>query len=228
VPPEPVGPVRDLPFGQHSVVVNRSLIQRFVGESLADNAFARAGRSSVWRRETEQLVHLVRLEVSRGAALIQWGVMSEVLIDSLWCESPDKALWDVGYSAMTGWLSGIPGTALPVAVPIAEQVGEAESTLHALSDDVSIAAAWLAGFVRRSDLVSFLMAVDAPKDRRGFLIPTNLPLKLTTCAFLLAADNSASAMAMAKRALNELRPLIDEKDRLGQHRRSRLSEIARR
>jgi hypothetical protein len=191
---------------QHAVVVSRTVIQRAIGEPLAKAGFVRVGRSSVWRRETEQLTHLMRLEMRSGAALVQWGVMSEAVIEPLFAEDPAAVSWDVAYSAMTGWLSGIPGTTLPSAVSVAGEAHEAEVRLRAVSEDAQAAASWLAKFIRRADLIDFLLEVDARTDNRGFIVPANLPLKLTVCAFLLGADGSTSTVAMAQRALTELQP----------------------
>lgn len=101
---------------------------------------------------------------------------------------------------MTGWLSGIPGTSGDAAQPPKDA---------ALADRVAEAAAWLAQFRELEQLVSFLMDVQDGKDRRGFLVPANLPLKLITYAFLLAADDSPQAPTVAERAIAAASPRGD-------------------
>lgn len=200
------------------------IVKAHVAPPLAKCGFHRLGRSSVWVRDVSELRHLLRFEVRRATVSVQWGVLSEAVLPALWDQLPPGATDDVAFSAMTGWLNGVPGTVCPVAVDL----GGADEPLLALSDDLATAGDWLAQFSVRLDLVHYLLAEDEPKDRRGFLIPTSLPLKLTTCAFLLDADRSREAGAVAARALSAMERWSGSADGLVKHRLGCLREVAER
>lgn len=196
----------------------------YIGPPLADRGFSRAGRSSVWFRDATELRHLVKINVSRGKVMVQWGVLSEAVLFALWDKLPPNAADDVAYSAMTGWLRGVPGTTCPVAIDLPDASTQSDGALQSVSNDLATAADWLTQFDRRHDLVRYLLAVEEPKDRRGFLVPANLPLKLATCAFLLDADKSPNAADTASRALAAQQGLRSL-DTLVQHRLRHLREI---
>lgn len=189
--------------------------QRDLAPALTAHGFQRVKRTKTWRRDESQLAHLFRFELRSGNIQVQWGVLSDAVIPDLWLAPPADAVSKVDYAAMTGWLNRLPGT----------DPGDAadSSTDAPLADRVADAASWLAQFRKRENLVSFLMDVEDSKDPRGFLVPANLPLKLLTCAFLLAADDSPEAPTLAQRALAHLG---QPKDALTQHRLDGVQRVA--
>jgi hypothetical protein len=201
-------------------------VRSFVLPALDEAGFSRLGRSSVWRREPGDLVHLLQFQVRAARLRVQWGVLSLDVLDALWPDLPPSAGSDVAYSVMTGWLTSIPGTTSPVDVEMPAATSEKEARLAPLSQDLRVAASWLRSFQRRPDVVDYLLAVQDPKDRRGFLVPSNLPLKLASCAFLLHADGATTAPAMAQRALDAMPTPKSTSDPVVAHRRRTLAVVA--
>jgi hypothetical protein len=183
---------------------------------LEAEGFARIRRSRVWMRQDAELRHLCRVEARSDHVQVQWGVLSEVVVPQLWLDPPPDAGERVEYSAMTGWLANMPGH---------QRESVAAAADAGLAEQASAGAVWLRRFTRRADLVDYLLEVDDAKDRRGFVVPANLPLKLLTCAFLLDADGSPDARGVAARAVEHLG---QQKDPLAQHRLDHASRIANR
>lgn len=189
--------------------------QREISQVLEADGFVRIRRSSAWMRQEAELRHLWKFETRSGRVRVQWGVLSEVALPKLWLNPPADAAERVEYSAMAGWLANMPGEPRPLG---------ARGVDAGLAEQASAGTAWLCRFSRRADLVDYLLEVDDAKDRRGFIIPANLPLKLLTCAFLLDADDSPDAGALAERALEHLG---QQRDPLVRHRIDHAMHIAK-
>lgn len=196
-----------------------ALVRDALAPALEGSGFHRVGRSSCWTRKTPELTHLVAFETRSGTVRTHWGVSCAEVMADLWPQVPSGAEHDPAYSVMTGWLDRVPGATASLVIEPSDAEGVAS-----LARDLRRAAMWLARFERRHELVAYLLEVRDDKDRRGFVVPANLPLKLTCCAFLLAADGSGEAADLAAGALARMSP-VTSRDQVSSHRRKRLKAL---
>jgi hypothetical protein len=101
--------------------------------------------------------------------------------------------------------------------------GQLQSIIEAVRADLQVVAERLKPFERRRDLITYLLQNRDRIDRRDFLIPANLPLKLVTATALALADRDNQAC--------ELLPEVDREmeryhDKLSLERLSRLHQAA--
>jgi hypothetical protein len=200
------------------VALSAGVVREWLAPSLEGAGFRRKGRSGTWLRQANTLVHIVNFEQRAERLLTQWGVLDPALIPMLWPEQPADASERVAYSFMTGWLERLPGTALQTP-PL-----QGGPELQLIREDLRVAARWLSTFAQRRAACEYLLAEQKPTDRRGFIVPSMLPLKLTTCAFLSAVSGESSAAALAHKALTATEIFGDVG--LSGHRRRQLRAIA--
>jgi hypothetical protein len=186
---------------------------------LAVAGFARQGRRLSWLRRTPQLSHVVSLDGRRGSYVTQWGVGCDQAAAVLWDTEADAT--DVRWAVMTGSPSGIRhpspgGSFTPADEASAEQA-------RAVAEAMTLIEEYLRPFQTRRDLRLYLLANRHPKDRRGFVVPANLPLKLLVAATLAVLDDDLSAATLIAEAEAALAPF---RDSLSPGRVARLKALA--
>lgn len=162
----------------------------------------RAGRT--WHRETEQLGHVVALLERRGTVDVQWGITCPEVARVLWEHVPESATPDVSYAVV----SGTPGSVSHPARAQSFTLAEIETHLKSLADgiqtDMSAVVPFLDRFSTRESLATYLLENRDRTDRREFVIPAKLPLKLFTAAALLFVDSAPDACDLVAEAEAEL------------------------
>jgi hypothetical protein len=194
----------------------RSALQRIVGEGVngvvIPAGFEKNGRPLTWERpsETGEVVHLVALLSGRGSYVVQWGAVVPEAIGVLW--GPEGDTSDVGYSV----ISGTPGS---IQHPPACQSFRLESSngpeqiqdiVRSIAVDMAVIVERLQLLQTRRDIRIHLMANRDRTDRRDFVIPAKLPLKLLTAAILASIDADPEACSLAADAEVELSRYRDE------------------
>ncbi|MDP9886080.1 hypothetical protein J2W21_003605 [Sinomonas atrocyanea] len=163
-----------------------------------------------WIRGAGELQHVVALLVRRGMYDVQWGVVSPEAVPFLWGRPAQRG--DVGDAV----LSGTPGT---VHHPPAAQSFRLEPTVRlgavskisaGLSVDMGRVEQRLSGFSSRRELRTYLMANRDAKDRRDFVIPANLPLKLFVATALAIIDGDQMACGLLAETEHAMAPYKDE------------------
>jgi hypothetical protein len=173
-------------------VALRRILSEGIDAVLVPDGFEARGRRA-WLRQTSELQHVIGLESRYGTFRVQWGVVSPEAIPYLW-GTPAKE-GDVAWSAMTGTPSGIrhPATCEWFRVDDPVAVEEVQRIAGGLSADLRRVEEYLRPFTTRQELREYLLANRDPKDRRGFVVPMNLPLKLFTAAALAVIDHDPEA-----------------------------------
>ena len=190
---------------------------------LLPQGFNRAKRKHTWVRATRELFHTISILHRRRQYDIQWGVVSPEVAELLWAGPPDPS--DVGQSAM----SGTPGTIRHPAPGQSWTLNEAmepelQNLIETVRGDLRVVGERLAQFERRRDLRNYLLENRDRIDRRDFLVPANLPLKLVTATALALADQDREACEL----LGEVdREMARFQDNLSVERVERLHRAAR-
>lgn len=177
---------------------------------LSPAGFEPHGRSS-WVRCTAELQHVIALLARRGTYDVQWGVVSPEAVPYLWGTPPE--LGDVGGAVM----SGTPGT---IHHPPARQsfrldaegasVDAVDLIAGGLSSDLERVQRRILAFSTRKELRDYLMLNRDAKDRRDFILPANLPLKLFVAAVLALVDEDPAALGLAQEAERAMGRFTDE------------------
>jgi hypothetical protein len=181
------------------------VVREGVDPVLVPRGFARVGRRVTWARATPELAHVVTLDGrGRGSHVIQWGVLCDAVAAVLWGEEAGGL--DVRWAVLTGTPSGIDPTCSAWVTPKQESW---DSDVAALRDALVMVADYLVQFQTRRDVRDYLLQNREPKDRRGFLVPANLPLKLLVAAALATHDDDPSAETLRTEAETALAPYSD-------------------
>src|SRR5260370_36188010 len=189
---------------------------------LVPEGFNRVERKYTWVRRTSELVHVVAVLHRRRQYDIQWGVVSPEAAELLWGRAADPT--DVGQSVMSGTPGKIRHPAPGQSWTLDEVTdGQLQQIIEAVRADLEVVAKRLNAFQRRRDLMTYLLQNRDRIDRRDFLIPANLPLKLGTATALALADHDKQAC--------DLLPEVDRemaryRDRLSVERVGRLRQAA--
>ncbi|WP_236795276.1 hypothetical protein [Amycolatopsis sp. GM8] len=141
-----------------------------------------------WLRRTPELHHVVALLSRRGMYDIQWGVVSPEAAPFLW--GVEAKHGDVGAAIM----SGTPGTIHHPPECQSFRLGntvsldDVERIASGVATDLRRVEQRLRVFSTRGDVRASLLLNRELKDRRDFVVPANLPLKLFTAATLAVID----------------------------------------
>ena len=163
-----------------------------------------------WVRRTLELQHVIALLARRGMYDVQWGIVSPEAVPFLWGASTE--LGDVGAAVV----SGTPGT---IHHPAACQSFRLEASVTTdavreisagLSLDLGQVEQRLRAFSTRRELRGYLMLNRDAKDRRDFVIPANLPLKLFTAATLAVIDADPDACELVADAEQAMAHFTDD------------------
>lgn len=181
----------------------RRIVKDAFDAVLKPEGFVRVGQRRTWTRQTTELVHIVTILHRHNQYDIQWGVFSAEAVEVLFGVSADPT--DVGQSVM----SGTPGTIRHPALGQSWNLtGVDEDALQVLigsiRDNLQIVQKHLRSFERRIDVRAHLLENRDPMDRRDFLIPASLPLKLLTAATLAVADQDKEACVLIPEVDHEL------------------------
>lgn len=190
----------------------RRIIRGAVTPSLVPRGFVLDGSRS-WLRRTGELGHVIALTSRNGLFHVQWGVVcpeATPVLHGSWAAKARK--FDVAASLMTGTSGALHR---PPSCPFfrlgdvvaSDVIDDVTSTLPA---DLDYCADWLEPLKTREDLRRFLLENREKKDRRGFIVPMNLPLKLFTAATLAVLDRDAEAKALVDAATTALKPFRGE------------------
>ena len=188
----------------------RRVLADGVDPALTRGGFARDGRRQVWVRD-DQVAHVVAIGKRYGTLSAQWGVYTPELAVVLWAAAPEPI--DVAYSFMGGHMSGViktraDGFEIGEAGTI-ERQGEKVSFddfIPALQRDMGDMATWLKPLTTRATVRDYLLANRDATDRRGFIVPAKLPLKLLVCAGLAILDGAPEATSLTDEAIASLAP----------------------
>jgi YD repeat-containing protein len=167
-------------------------------------------RPLAWIRQTRELQHGVALLSRRGVYDIQWGIVSPGSAEVFWGAPADDG--DIGASIV----SGTPGTihhppdCQSFRLDAHVSADDAQRLASGVATDLHRVERRLRAFSTRHDVRSYLLLNREPKDRRDFVIPANLPLKLFTAATLAVLDRDAGAAALVAEAEQAMAPYKDE------------------
>ena len=143
-----------------------------------------------------------------GSRNIQWGLVCPEAIPFLW-DKPPKFI-DVAWSAVTGH----PGTVGHPAACGSFLLGDENdpARIDGLAAAVALDMREVEGRMRpfdtRRQLRAYLLENREPTDRRGFVVPANLPLKLYTAAVLAVLDHDPDAVDLVAEAELAMQPWI--------------------
>jgi hypothetical protein len=182
-----------------------AVVSEGVEPVLVPAGFGRLGRRRTWVRWTPELSHVISLEGRDGSLVAQWGVCCDEAVGVLWgaeAEAPD-----VRWAVLSGTPAGIrhpsPGSWIVLsAVP-------SDDLLASVREAMGATEAYLGPFQTRRDIREYLLAERETKDRRGFVVPANLPLKLLVAATLAILDADPSAPNLTADAENSLSAFHD-------------------
>jgi hypothetical protein len=173
------------------------------GLALTPAGFTPFRRGRTWIREANEIQHLVSLEKSPSGYQVQWGLMCREVVPLLWGFAAARP--HVGHSIVTGHSTGPCKAARVPWFSSAELQSSAPQIAEKLREDLVELAGWLDEFQTRADVRAYLLQNRDATDRREFLIPAKLALKLLTAAALALADESPDACQLVADAVHELR-----------------------
>jgi hypothetical protein len=178
----------------------RTIVRDGIESVLLSEGFEASGNLN-WVRDVGELKHVIALLSRRDWFDVQWGVVSPAVTSILWGPQIQDSS-DIRYSA----ISGTPGTIRhPPACQSFELSNENDEkrikdVTLAISNDIRVVEERLRVFITRRGLRDYLLENKSLKDRRDFIIPSGLPLKLLTAAALAVADDDWDAEALAAEA----------------------------
>jgi hypothetical protein len=171
--------------------------------------FARSGTLS-WTRQTPELQHIIMLLGRRGLYDVQWGIASPEVVPIMW--GREYRAGDVGDSIVSGTPGTIrhPPACQSFRLDDANDGSAVEQIATNIALDLEAVQARLADFGTRRELRAYLLQTRDQKDRRDFVIPAALPLKLMTAASLACVDHDPEASALATEAEAAMSRFRDE------------------
>lgn len=190
----------------------RRIIRDAVTPNLVPLGFVADGTRS-WVRRTSELGQVIALTSRNHSYRVQWGVVSpeaSSILYGSWAAGVRQ--FDVAASVMTGSPSGLRQPASCPYFRLDPEVAPAviDDVIESLPADLVSTADWLEPLQTRQDLRTYLLSNRDDKDRRGFLVPTNLPLKLFTAATLAALDGDPEAARLEVEARAAMAPWTGE------------------
>ena len=200
----------------------RRIIRGAVTPSLVPRGFALDGSRS-WLRRTGELGHVIALTSRYGLFRVQWGVVcpeATPVLHGPWAAT--ARTFDVAASVLTGTSDGLhrPSSCPPFRLDQEVASAVIDDVVAALPADLNYCADWLEPLRTRQDLRRFLLSSRDETDRRGFIVPANLPLKLFTAATLAVLDGHVEAKNLIDEAVLAL------SSSQGEITRSRLERLA--
>ena len=161
-----------------------------------------------WAREIGGLSQMIAVWKRGGAFTVQWGIACPELVDVMWAV-PYKP-FDVGQSIVTGTPSSIRHPAQAQSFSAAALETEAERIAVGVREDVRVIISWMEPLGTRRALRDYLMENREETDRRAFVIPAALRLKLFTAAGLAVVDRDPAGCALLAEAEAASSPITDE------------------
>jgi hypothetical protein len=175
-----------------------------------------------WVRRESELSHVINLSAPRGNYFVQWGVLAAGSAPIVWGRGDYDG--DVGDALMSGTPSTIrhPAACAGFSLKDVNDAEDIDRTATALAVDMQRVEERLRSFRTRRELRMYLMANKERTDRRDFVVPSSLGLKLFFAATLAVLDRDSEANVLAAAALREM----SSDGELGRGRRSRLQAAA--
>ncbi len=197
----------------------KRIIRAGVEPVLFAAGFERAGATS-WVRHKSELDHMVGLPAYSSSRSIQWGIVCPEAVAFLWDKPP--RIIDVAWSVLTGTpgTPGHPAACGPIRLDDENDPEQIEVLAAAVAIDMHEVDERMRPFDTRRQLRSYLLENRDPTDKRGFVVPVSLPLKLYTAAVLAVLDRAPDAADLVTEAEVAWQPWISGK--LTQGRISRL------
>lgn len=185
--------------------------------SLSPLGFVPNRDSRTWVRIGEEVHHVVSLLKRRDSYDVQWGLVCPELVDVMW--GVPHSSFDVGQAIVTGTPSTIRHPARAQSFNAAS-LDNAEALAAGVREDMAVVSSWMQPFTTRAAVREYLMANREPTDRRAFVVPAKLPLKLLTAAALAVADRDQHGCALLSEAEAALAPFKGDitRDRLARVR----------
>lgn len=176
---------------------------------LTPAGFDRQGKLS-WVRQAAELHHVIAVLARRGMYDIQWGIVSPETVPYLWGTA--ARLGDVGQAIVSGTPGSIHHPPACQSFRLAPTVSEAtvRTIVTGVATDLSRVERRLREFSTRLDVRRYLLLNRDPKDRRDFVVPANLPLKLFTAASLALVDADPAACDLVADAERHMAKFRDE------------------
>lgn len=170
----------------------RRIVVDGIEAALLPAGFEAVGKLT-WTRAAAELQHVIALLARRGMYDVQWGVVSPEAVPFLWGKPAEGG--DVGEAVMSGTPSSIhhPPAGQSFRLDASVPAGAIPEISAALVEDLGRVERRLRAFSTRRELRAYLMDNRDPKDRRDFIIPANLPLKLFTATTLAVIDGDRVA-----------------------------------
>ncbi len=201
----------------------RQVLASGLEEPLAPLGFVASRDRRTWVRETGELCQVIAVWKRRESFTTQWGIVCPELVDVMW-GVPYKA-FDVGQSIVTGTPSSIrhPAQAQSFAAATLETVAGAAGVAAGVREDVAVVTEWMDPLQTRRALREYLLANRDATDRRAFVVPANLPLKLLTAAGLAVVDGDPASWGLLAEAEAASAPITGDVTR---RRFARLHQMA--
>jgi hypothetical protein len=187
----------------------RKIVTEGIEAVLAPAGFDPAGKLA-WVRQTPELQHVIALLSRRGVYDVQWGIVSPGAAPVLW--GAEAAGGDVGAAIVSGTPGTIhhPPACQSFRLDTTVSADEVERLASGVATDLRRVEERLRAFSTRNEVRSYLLLNREPKDRRDFVIPANLPLKLFTAATLAVLDRAADAAELVAEAEQAMAPYKDD------------------
>lgn len=141
-------------------------------------------------------------EVQRSAA--QWGLICPDVVEVM-LGTPHRP-FDVGQAIVSGTPSTIRHPARAQSFDSTILAADTASIVAGVREDLAVVGAWMRPFRSRADIRGYLLENRDHTDRRAFVIPAKLPLKLFTAAALAIADREPIGCDLLKEAEAALAP----------------------
>ena len=180
------------------------LLEAGFGAVLAPAGFASSRDRRIWVRTEAEVEHVVALLNRRGSFDVQWGLVCPDVVDVMW-GAPYKA-FDIGQAIVSGTPSTIQHPAQAQSFDAATLAAHTTSIVTGVREDLAVVETWTRPFRTRLDVRAYLLENRDPTDRRAFVIPAKLPLKLFTAAALAVADRDAIGCDLVREAEAALAP----------------------
>ena len=180
------------------------LLEAGFGGVLTPAGFASSRDRRIWIRTEDEVEHVVALLTRRGSFDVQWGLVCPEIVDVMW-GAPYKA-FDIGQAIVSGTPGTIRHPAQAQSFDAATLAAHTASIVMGVREDLAVVEAWTRPFRTRLDVRAYLLENRDPTDRRAFVIPAKLPLKLYTAAALAVADGDATGCDLVTEAEVALAP----------------------
>ena len=174
------------------------------GGVLTAAGFTSSRDNRTWARAEGEVEHVVALLERRGSFDGQWGLVCPDVVEVMW-GTPYRP-FDVGQAIVSGTPSTIRHPARAQSFASAALAADTASIVAGVREDLEVVEAWMRRFRSRADIRHYLLENRDRTDRRAFVIPSKLPLKLFTAAALAVADRDPTACDLVKEAEAALAP----------------------